>query len=201
MDMALNANVFCSDGFCGKSTYLVVQRKSHEITHVVVKEDRSPHGEHLIPVEWVTNAGPNRIDLQATRDDVTHTDDFKTTHFVEVDVPTAVGYGYMYAWPYDFIPEERMVPVHDEVVPPGEVAIHKGSAVHAKDGHIGRVDELLVDPSTHKISHLVLRKGHLWGQRDVLIPVDLIDYIEEDDVHLKVDKHAVSSLPTEPVRH
>ena len=32
------------------------------------------------------------------------------------------------------------------------------------------VDELLVDPENEHITHLVMREGHLWGQKDVVYP-------------------------------
>jgi sporulation protein YlmC with PRC-barrel domain len=184
---------------------LVVHPKNQEITHVVVKESNSPHQERLIPVDWIRDATPSRIDLRCTQTEVSHADSFVETRFVKVEVPKAMGYGlgygYAYAWPYEYTYADETIPVEDEVIPPGELAIHKDARVDASDGHIGKIDELLMDPITHKISHLVLRKGHLWGQRDVVIPVDEIDYIGEEVVHLKSDKQAVEALPAEPIRH
>jgi hypothetical protein len=46
----------------------------------------------------------------------------------------------------------------------------------------------------------VLREGHLWGQKDVTIPVSQIERIEEDAVHLKLDKRSIEALPAIPVR-
>ncbi len=200
MDIPLNAEVQCTDGPCGRTTYLVLHPKTQEITHVVVKESHSSHQQRLIPVGWIQEATPSRIDLRCTQNELSHTDSFIETRFVKVEIPQAMSYGYMYTWPYDYLPAEETIPVDDEVIPPGEVAIHKGARVDASDGHIGKVDELLMNPVTHKISHLVLRKGHLWGQRDVVIPIDQVDSIEEDVVHLKLGKHEVEALPTEPVR-
>ena len=51
-------------------------------------------------------------------------------------------------------------------------------------------------PRTTASPHLVLREGHLWGKKDVTIPLDQIDRIEEDVVHLKLDKAAVEHLPS-----
>ena len=36
----------------------------------------------------------------------------------------------------------------------------------------------VADPQTGHITHLILREGHLWGQRDVVIPVNAIERIE-----------------------
>jgi sporulation protein YlmC with PRC-barrel domain len=78
--------------------------------------------------------------------------------------------------------------------------VHRGARIHATDGAIGRVDEFLVNPANNRISHLVLREGHLWGQKDVTIPVAEIDHIDEDAVCLKLNKQQVGALPAIPVR-
>jgi hypothetical protein len=62
------------------------------------------------------------------------------------------------------------------------------------------VDEFLVDPTTRHITHLVLREGHLWGQKDVTIPLSAIERAGEDTVYLRLDRHAIKSLPAVPVR-
>jgi sporulation protein YlmC with PRC-barrel domain len=72
--------------------------------------------------------------------------------------------------------------------------------VEATDGHAGRVDEFLVDPANGHITHLVLREGHLWGQKDVTIPVAQIDRIEDGAVYLKLDKESIGALPAIPIR-
>jgi len=47
----------------------------------------------------------------------------------------------------------------------------------------------------NQITHLVLREGHLWGQKDVAIPVSEIERIGRETVHLKLDKRRVAALP------
>jgi hypothetical protein len=44
-----------------------------------------------------------------------------------------------------------------------------------------------------------MQKGHLWGKKDIALPVATIDSVGADTVYLKLDKAAVKSLPTEPV--
>jgi hypothetical protein len=45
----------------------------------------------------------------------------------------------------------------------------------------------------------VLREGHMWGQKDVTIPVEQIDHMEKASVYLKLDKRSIGALPTTPV--
>ncbi len=76
--------------------------------------------------------------------------------------------------------------------------IQPGSVVTASDGDVGRVDEFVVDPTNEHITHLVLREGHLWGKKDVTIPVANIDRFEDNVVYLNLTKEEVEKLPTIP---
>ncbi len=67
--------------------------------------------------------------------------------------------------------------------------------VRCADGAVGRVDEFLLDPSSGNITHLVMRKGHLWGKRDVSIPVSAIREAHDDAVFLALNKQQVGTLP------
>jgi sporulation protein YlmC with PRC-barrel domain len=78
--------------------------------------------------------------------------------------------------------------------------LSRGARVEATDGRVGRVDEFLIDPENDHITHIVLREGHLWGQRDVSIPVSEIERVEEDAVYLKLSKRKIEALPATPVR-
>jgi hypothetical protein len=50
------------------------------------------------------------------------------------------------------------------------------------------------------MTHLVLREGRLWGKKDITIPLDQIERIEEDMVRLKLDEAAVGRLPSVKAR-
>ena len=50
-----------------------------------------------------------------------------------------------------------------------------------------------------RITHLVLRKGHLWAKREVTVPVSHIERIEEDAVYLDLNKHNIETLPAVPM--
>jgi hypothetical protein len=58
----------------------------------------------------------------------------------------------------------------------------------------------LIDPGNDQITHLVMREGHLWGQKDVTIPVGQIDHYKGNTVYLKLNKRAIEALPAIPVR-
>jgi sporulation protein YlmC with PRC-barrel domain len=90
--------------------------------------------------------------------------------------------------------------VEEEQIPEGELALYSGMHVEASDGQVGRLDELVLDAKSGTITGLVMRKGHLWGSRDVTVPVEQIEFVDGDTAYLKLDKSAVGALPAMKVR-
>ena len=195
MDIPIHAKVLCSDGKpCGHTTYLVLNPITEVMTHVVVKRGVWPHDERLVPIELVTESTLDHIRLSCSKDKLAEMDSFIETDFVESEVDQYLTDPYVLAWPYRY-PREKHILVEHESVPIGELAIRRGAHVEATDGHVGHVDGFLVDENSEHITHLVLGEGHLWGKKDVTIPVSGIARIEEDTIHLKLDKAAIENFP------
>lgn len=187
MDIPVNTQVECVDGPCGHSAGVIVRPKNQQVTHLIVR----PRGDlkRLVPVDKIAEASPTMIHLRCTKDELTHMDPFIEHEYMMIMPDASI-----------WAPEPQMISIPHRRIPKGELAIERGSRVEATDGQVGKVDELLVDPQDEHITHLVLREGHLWGQRDVTIPASQIDHIEDDTVFLKLDKHTVESLPAVSVR-
>jgi sporulation protein YlmC with PRC-barrel domain len=205
MDIPLDVEVHCTDGACGKSTAIIVEPNTEQVTHFVVQWEGS---QYLVPIEAIADSSADRIELHWSREELAAAPPFQKSVFAGEDLGayTAPGMtGASIAWPYGTDGEYMLeaaaaayVPV--EQVPEGERAIHSGAYVEATDGGVGQVEEFLIDPASGRITHLVLRKGHLWGKKNVTIPLDQIDRVEDDVVYLKLDKEAVGGLPAVPVR-
>jgi len=201
MDIPINVDVMCAGKPCGRSTYLIVNPVNEHITHLVVAEKAFPNIERLVPVDRILESTPKSIQLRCSQADLSGMDTFDETDFIkagqlEVSLPYSVPYE---VWPYAMY-DAMPVPFEHEHIPAGEIAIRRGTPVEATDGEVGKVDEFLVDPENDVITHLVLREGHLWGKKDVTIPVSEINRIAEEAVYLKLDKEAIEELPTVPVR-
>ena len=85
-------------------------------------------------------------------------------------------------------------------VPLGELEVHAGMEVEATDGKVGKMDELVLDKDSGDITHIQMREGHLWGKKDVAIPVSAVDFTDEKTVYLNIDKKAVGALPAVKVK-
>jgi uncharacterized protein YrrD len=194
MDIPIHAKVLCADGQpCGHTTYVVLNPVTETMTHVVVKRGVWPHDERLVPIELVTKSALDHIQLNCSKDKLAEMDTFIETEFIESEVDQYLTDPYVLTWPYRYS-EMRRIPVDHERIPIGELAVHRGARVEAADGYAGHVEGFLVDESSEHITHLVLREGHLWGQKDVTIPVSDIARIEEDTVHLKLDKADIEKI-------
>ncbi len=208
MIIPVNAEVRCTDGTCGHSVCVLVNPVTSRVTDVVVREAAAPHPEFIVPLSLVAGASTDLIRLRCTKGELSHLEPFTKTEFVEEKWATYLpagygagtyGYGvgtYVY-WPY--VTPATSLAVEHEQIPPGELVIRRGTRVEATDGTVGRVDEFLVHPDSGNITHLVMREGHLWGQKDVSIPVSAIRETRDKTVFLNLDKQQVESLPTIPI--
>ncbi len=193
MDIRLNVEVRCHDQPLGSCSGVILDPVTDKVTHLVVKDNSAIQAQRLVPVSRVQEGTPEYIQLSCTRQEFERMEQFVDTEFIPTGMSDPdIAAGMM--WAYS-VPDTPFIVLEHEHVPPSELAIHKGSKVRASDGRIGRVDEFLIDAQSGKITHLVMKEGHLWGQKDVTIPVEQIDHIEEDTVFLKLDRKGVERLP------
>ena len=201
MELPLNVDVHCSDGRCGRSTYIILNPTTEQVTHLIVKGTRPRRIERLVAVGLIANTTPDIILLTCTKDEFAEFDPFHQTDFVLTDIPHhATDPKLTMLWPY-VVPTKRVVDTKYKRIPPGELALHRGAWVRTSNGRrVGRVDEFIIDPENGHITHLVLRKGHVWDQKEVTIPISQIDHIRESTVYLKGDSQSIAGLPAVPVR-
>jgi sporulation protein YlmC with PRC-barrel domain len=79
-------------------------------------------------------------------------------------------------------------------VPVGEVEVRHGDRVQATDGEIGRVEGLVIDPANHGVTHVLLQEGHLWGRKEVAIPIAAVTRVD-DGVSVNLSKQQIADLP------
>lgn len=205
MDIPMDAKVKCTDGKCGKSTYVIVDPVKQAVTHFVVKYKKLPENpDRLVPVETIADMSQKLISLSCTRAELAEMQPFTTTRFVQKEEPDYAA-SYMAGDPNAFtqpmVAYDTWVDTVPEVhIPHDELVVYRGMDVRTSEGKVGTVDELVVDPDSGNITHLLMRKGHLWGAKDVGIPVTAVDVVTGDEVYLNIDNDAVEALPTVPVK-
>jgi sporulation protein YlmC with PRC-barrel domain len=195
MNIPMNAEVRCTDEPCGTSNCVILNPITDQITHIAVQGNSFPYIKRVVPVEKIKETTSDMIQLICDLYEYVTMPEFIQSEFIipspyggNEEIPTTM------LFPYAMV--LGTITIERERIPPNELAIHRGTPVMAVDGRVGQVDEFLVEPKSGHITHLVLREGHLWGKRDVSIPVSQIDHIEKDNVYLKLNKQRVEDLPT-----
>jgi len=205
----IGAAASCSDGVCGEVSRVVVDPVARVVTHLVVEPK---HGVgRLVPLELV-DATTGDVRLRCTTAEFDKLDTAEETQFL----PGSTGFpgydqGQALSWPYYGIGmggmgmglgamENVPQPVTYDTVPMGEVDVRRGEQVHATDGDIGRVQGLVIDPRDHHVTHVLLQEGHLWGRKEVAIPIGAVTRVD-DGIQLNITKEQVQDLPPVDIDH
>jgi sporulation protein YlmC with PRC-barrel domain len=169
---------------------------------VVAIEDKSlpDNSTRLVPVSSVAGATKGGIKLNCTRAEVAKLGAFVVSDFVPQS-PSGEAYTSGAAYTARYVVDDTAYDeFQEQEIPEGELALYSGMHVEALDGRVGKLDELVVDPRSGRITGLLMRKGHLWGSRHVTVPIGQIKFVDGDGVYLKLEKAAVGELPSMNVR-
>jgi len=83
----------------------------------------------------------------------------------------------------------------ENVIPEDTVALEEGAKVISKDGkHIGNVEQVIVETSDHRATHIVVSEGFFLKERK-LVPTIWITDVDEDQVTLSVWSDLFERLP------
>jgi sporulation protein YlmC with PRC-barrel domain len=198
VELRLNAQVACADGPAGRLTDLVLDPTSEQVTHLVVEMPGFGHPRHLVPAVLLQPSAGREVRLRCSRAELARTEFFTETESVPLDASDAwlIADGAL-AWPLAF-PEVARLLAERERVPPGELALHRDTAVEASDGPLGRLAAFVLQSNDDRVVDVIVRRGHLWRQQDVVIPANSIDSIDALAVHLRLSKARIKMLPTSP---
>jgi sporulation protein YlmC with PRC-barrel domain len=203
----------CTDGVCGEVSRLVVDPVAKTVTDLVVEPKGREGLGRLVPLDLV-DASAGDVRLRCTLAEFEHLDPAEETQFV----PGSGGYAaygpqQVSAWPYYGLTPGVETPggvdlgtagfsptITYDRIPLGEVEVRRGDPVEATDGRIGHIQGLVVDPRDHQVTHVLLQEGHLWGRKDVAIPIKAVSRVG-DTIHLNISKHEVQDLPSVDFDH
>jgi hypothetical protein len=206
-EFTIGARVSCSDGLCGGVTRLVIDPATDTVTHLVVTPGHRREAARLVPSDLADTAGGD-VRLRCTLAEFGRLDNAEERELTDeadehVGDGGLLGDGLVYdvggqaygprATPIGHVPGHRRTVIED-VVPLGETQVRPGDRVHAVDGEIGRVHGFVVSPGDERVTHVLLEEGHLWGHKEVAIPVSAVTGIDAG-VRLNITKEQVGNLP------
>jgi sporulation protein YlmC with PRC-barrel domain len=188
-EFAMGATASCVDGPGGKVSRLIVDPATETVTHLVIQPKHALGVGRLVPLDLVdTTAGDIR--LRCTVEEFGGLEPAQETELID-DVTASLGTGGLNPAMGIMSPVQTMV---QDVVPLGEADVDRGDPVYALDGEIGRVQGLMVDPDDHRVTHVLLEEGHLWGRKKVSIPASAVTGVASG-IRLSLTKKQVEHLP------
>ena len=200
---AIGADAICTDGVCGQVSRVVVDPVARTITHLVVKPAHGHGLGRLVPLGLV-DASADQIRLRCTRAEFEELERGEERHFLPGANPypgyhadqvlEMAHYGLR-----SYLGQPGESVTYDSV-PRGEVAVRRGDLVVATDGDIGQVQGLVIDPASHHVTHVLLQEGHLWGRKEVAIPISAVTALD-DGIRLSLTKQQVQDLPPVDIEH
>ncbi|HSZ42309.1 MAG TPA: PRC-barrel domain-containing protein [Trebonia sp.] len=204
-EFTMGARVSCTDGFCGVVTRAILDPAAETVTHLVIQPKHRADEGRLVPVALVDGeAGEIRLRCTLAEFGVLEPAE-------EVELAGDVGDGgaaqEATILPYSNVGgfgaagpaagvglEANRSILATHVIPQGETEVRRHESVHAVDGEIGRVEGFIVNPADHAVTHVLLQEGHLWGRKEVAIPVSAIASAD-DGIRLTITKKQVEDLP------
>lgn len=195
----------------GEVDRVVMDPKTREITHIVVKKGLIFTEDKVIPLDRVETATEDRVTLKAGTEAMEDLPDFRDTEYIpmedtgpdRMDRRHAVPFTWYYGepglawWDYPGFSMPPYVAKTETNIPEGTVAIEEGSRVYSRDEEdLGEVERVYVDSGDHRASHITVVKGILSKERRT-VPTAWIDSVREHEIRLAVNKAFVERLPLE----
>ena len=217
----IGASVHSSGGVAGRLIWVVADRARNPwvITQLVVEPKHRSGLGRFVPLDLVTgvDAGTGDITISCAEDQFEQLESAEETQYSPgSEAYPLFGPTQFLSAPYytsDVSIEGGEVPftaatvTADAPLPSvADVAVH-AVPVHAADGKAGEVDGLVIDPATHQVTHVLLREGHLWGRKDVAVPMSAVKEFDSSDtdpdvLRLSLTRQEIGDLPPVPVvRH
>lgn len=192
-EFTIGAPANCSDGSCGEVVGVITDPVARTVTHLVIQPRYRPDRGRLVPLELV-DPSAGHVRLRCT---LAEFDQLEPAE--EVDPIPASDYGGVIPAAASGMivgdtPGFAMPFTIQDAVPLGETEVRHGDPVHAVDGEIGRVQGFIVDPDDHRVTHVLLREGHLWGRKEVTIPISAVTGFD-GGIRLSITKRQVEDLP------
>lgn len=211
MQFKQGASVLTEDGKqVGHIDRVVIDPRTKDVTHIVIRKGTLFTEDKVIPRKLIAAGKGEAITLRINAAKLNELPDFEETHYILLN-EQELGRGaasaanvvpalYWYA-PY---PETPMVPYAEPPygaetrlnIPAETVAVKEGAQVTTfDDQHIGNVEQVLTGNRGGHVTHFLVSKGVFLKEKK-MIPVEWIDKLTEDEVHLAVSSRLIEELPS-----
>ena len=204
----IGADVSCTDGVCGEVSRVVVDPVARAVTHLVVEPKHRQGLARLVPLDLV-DAAAGEIRLRCTwRSSRTSTPPRRRSSCREAAGTRATARNrcspgrttawVVRAWKAISSPEPAPSPTTRSRWARWRCAA--ASTSMPPTARSGESQGLVIDPQDHHVTHVLLQEGHLWGRKEVAIPISAVTGVD-DGIRLNITKQQVQDLPPVDIDH
>jgi sporulation protein YlmC with PRC-barrel domain len=220
MQFKENAEVLSATGEkVGRIDRVVIDPKSNELTHLVVKKGFLFTKDKVVSLDLVGATHEDRVILKEGPGDPDDFPDFEETHYLPLDEgkaptqrdpsrisPLAWYYPLPHnAWwrtrmgTYPGYPKPPYLRRTELNIPDETVPLEEGAKVFSREGdHVGDVERVYAEEEEEekeqRVTHVLISQG-LISKTQKLIPTMWVKRVFEDEVHLSISKNFVEQLP------
>jgi uncharacterized protein YrrD len=211
MKIEQNARVVTAEGKAvGHVDRFVMNPRTREVTHLVVRQGLLFTEDHVLPIDLVARTTDDEVVLREDAGALEQLPLYEETYYVPLNesersrLPSP-SYIPPYYW-YPPFPAAGLglydpgytMPQYIEHtktnIPEGAVPLAEGARVISADGeHVGNVEQVLTDPQADRATHFLISAGLLFKTRK-LVPTEWIASLGADEVHLAVGSDFLDQL-------
>jgi hypothetical protein len=178
--------VSAHDGAVGSVGALVFDVRSNEVTHLVVTNVDIAGSGRLVPLSCVTEGDGEVLTVDRDRSDVLRFDRLIVPYDLGDPLPPDAPAAGLGIWLIP--PGGRSFAVH-ELTPPGTLALRAPIPVRTRLRELlGIVASWELEPSSGRVVSIIVRAGRVLSRQGFPVSGSLIDYVDDDGVHLRTSR-------------
>lgn len=203
-----NAAVLTANGHQLGSLHRIVVNPVDKVIRGIVMRTGSllAPQEKVVPIDLIAEATEERVVLHSHADMLESFEPFEEKRLVDTnensyrhteveDMPLII-VGKPDVGMTVFPPEheDQFVTTIEQNIPAGTIAVKEGANIITAEGrYAGSMESVFADLAATQITHLLLSNGLIAREKKV-IPIHWVMTMDEDEIHLRVEKTSVEEL-------
>jgi uncharacterized protein YrrD len=205
MHITIGTPALADDGKVGRVARVIIHPATQEVEGVVVEQGGMLTHDLVIPIDAITGADEDSLRVRGTRDEIDSYPPFALGHYTlppedwipPTDDPASI---YLFpASPYAVGAFGRPAPQPEppvkelETLGAGDVDVARDTPLFCRGREVGRLDRVFTRGETDRVTHLVVSRGMM--RRDLAVPVELVELLDDDGIHLGITEEELDNLP------
>jgi len=209
------------DKALGTVKYLVANPQDNQMTHLIIETGELAHRQIVVDKKWVVQTTPDgkTVDLSLTEEQLKDMPNFREREYSATDgtyatanTPTvaAVPTGYLYPAINSASVANTMngqmafsqglaeAPANQAYtekmnVPENSLIIKEGAQVEARDGNVGKVKKVNLNPENGQLDSFLVEKGFFFKD-EYVVPMEYVETATDVRVDLNLTKNEMERL-------